>query len=71
MEAALYSASTRGLNDFSDLIHEVRGRVVLDALDAGIGDNIRGLDEGGVGAAAYADAAGVYLALAVSKLSRL
>ena len=57
------------LTTFSDLVQEARERVKQDALAAGMADDGLGLDAGGIGATAYADAVAVYLALAVSKLS--
>ena len=58
------------LTTFSDLTHEVRERVRLDALGAGLPDG-KSLAEGGTGAIAYADAVGVYCALATSKAADL
>ena len=55
------------LTTFSDLVQEARERVKQDALAAGMADDGLGLDAGGTGATAYADAVGVYLAFAVSK----
>ncbi len=57
------------LTTFSDLVPEAIARVRADALAAGMPDDSRGLDAGGQGATAYAEAVGVYLGLAVSKLS--
>jgi putative DNA methylase len=55
------------LTTFSDLVSETRERVKQDALAAGMSDAGTGLDLGGTGALAYAEAIGVYLALAVDK----
>ena len=55
------------LNTFADLVQEARERVCRDALAAGLPNDERGLDAGGSGAVAYAEAVGVYLAFAVSK----
>ena len=55
------------LTTFSDLVQEACERVKRDALAAGMADNGLGLDAGGTGATAYADAVGVYLAFALSK----
>ena len=55
------------LTTFSDLVREAREIVERDALTAGMGDNGLGLDVGGVGATAYADAVAMYLSFAVSK----
>lgn len=57
------------LTTYSDLVQEATARVREDALAAGMPDDGMGLDQGGTGATAYAQAVGVYLALAVSKLS--
>jgi putative DNA methylase len=57
------------LTTFSDLVQEVIVRVREDALAAGMADDGLGLDQGGLGATAYAQAAGVYLAFVVSSLS--
>ena len=50
------------LTTFSDLVQEARERVKQDALAAGMTDDGLGLDAGGTGATAYADAVAVYLA---------
>ena len=57
------------LATFSDLVTEARERVRGDASRAGMNDDGRGLQAGGVGATAYAEAVAVYLAFAISKLS--
>jgi putative DNA methylase len=57
------------LTTFSDLIQEARERVKCDALAAGRPDNSKPLRDGGTGTSAYADAVGVYLAFAISKLA--
>jgi putative DNA methylase len=57
------------LTTFSDLVPEAIARVRADALRAGIDDDGRGLDAGGNGISAYAEAVGVYLGMAVSKMS--
>jgi len=59
------------LTSFSDLVQEARNRVKRDALAAGLPDDDRGLDAGGTGAPAYADAVTVYLAMATSRWSDL
>ncbi len=53
------------LTTFSDLAGEARDKVLHDALAAGLPTGDR-LDNGGVGAEAYADAVATYLGLAVS-----
>ncbi|MGB4977261.1 MAG: hypothetical protein WBR35_11030, partial [Anaerolineae bacterium] len=55
------------LTTFSDLVQEARERVKRDALAAGLPDNGSSLAAGGTGAAAYADAVGVYLACGISR----
>ena len=56
------------LTTFSDLVEEARERVKQDAPAAGLADDEQGLDAGGTGATAYADAVAVYLALAVDRM---
>ena len=57
------------LTTFSDLVPEAIARVRADALAAGMADDGRGLDAGGNGATAYAQAVGVYLAFALDKVA--
>jgi putative DNA methylase len=57
------------LTTFSDLIKEAIERCLQDALKTQMADDGIGLDEGGAGATAYAQAVGVYLALAISRFS--
>jgi putative DNA methylase len=57
------------LTTFSDLVPEAIARVRADALAAGMPDDDRGLEEGGNGATAYAEAVGVYLAFSIDKAS--
>ena len=59
------------LNTFSDLIEEAMARVRCDATVAGLTDDNRSLRDGGIGATAYAEAVGVYLAFALSKQADL
>ena len=59
------------LTTFSDLVTEARARVERDAITAGVPDDNRPLRSGGTGAKAYAEAAGVYLAFALSKQADL
>lgn len=54
------------LTTLSELVSEARSKVLEDALAAGIAVGER-LEDGGVGAEAYADAVATYLALAVSR----
>ena len=53
------------LTTFSDLVGEAMERVRRDAVAAGLPDDDLRLRDGGAGAAAYADAVGLYLACAV------
>lgn len=56
------------LTTLSDLVDGVRERVLNDSISAGIAAG-EGLEEGGTGAAAYADAIATYVALAVSRMA--
>lgn len=56
------------LTTFSDLVGEARERVLHDALSTGTAEGER-LEEGGSGAAAYADAVATYLGIAVNRLT--
>src|SRR5713226_7140044 len=55
------------LTTFSDLVAASRERVLEDARKAGMADDGKGIDEGGIGVPAYADAVATYLAFAVDK----
>ena len=57
------------LTTFSDLVSEARERIRLDAVAAGLPDDRVPLRESGIGATAYAEAVGVYLAFAVDKVA--
>ena len=57
------------LTTFSDLVTETQERIRKDALAAGMDADDTGLDGGGTGAKAYAEAVGVYLGLGVSRLA--
>lgn len=59
------------LTTFSDLVPEVIDRARLDALAAGMENDGIGLDSGGNGATAYAEAVAIYLAMAISKVSNI
>lgn len=59
------------LTTFSDLVQEARERVKRDAVAAGMKDNEAGLNDGGTGAQAYADAVAVYLGFAISKVANI
>lgn len=57
------------LTTFSDLVQEAIEKCRQDALTAGLADDGTGLDAGGGGATAYAQAVGVYLGFAEDKCS--
>ena len=57
------------LTTFSDLIALVRERVEHDAITAGLRNGSKTLEGGGDGATAYADALGVYLAMAIDRMA--
>jgi putative DNA methylase len=57
------------LTTFSNLVQEASERVKQDALAAGMADDGLGLDAGGTGATAYADAVAVYLAFLVNQVA--
>ncbi len=59
------------LTTFSDLVPEAIARIRADALAAGMADDGRGLDAGGNGATAYAEAVGVYLGFANNKVANI
>jgi len=59
------------LTTFSDLVNEAIELCRLDAIKSGIADDGISLDEGGQGALAYAQAIGVYLAMATSRWTDL
>lgn len=55
------------LTTFSDLVIEAREKIRKDSISAGLSNDSKPLREGGIGARAYAEAVGVYLAFAVDK----
>lgn len=57
------------LTTFSDLVGEAIEKCRTDAINAGIPDDGVGLDAGGKGATAYAQAVGVYLGFAIDRMS--
>ena len=59
------------LMTFSNLVTEARARVERDAIVAGLPDDSTPLRDGGTAATAYAEAVGVYLAFAVSKMTNI
>jgi putative DNA methylase len=61
------SRQLTALTTFSDLVAQARDEVQRDAIRIGMSTGGLGLDGGGLGAAAYADAVATYLAFAVDK----
>lgn len=57
------------LDTFSDLVQEVRQKIIDDGTAAGLSDDDRPLREGGEGVVAYGDALATYLAFSVDKLA--
>ena len=57
------------LTTFSDLLPEVRERVIADAVSCGLGNDGVRFRDGGSGAIAYADAIVTYLAFVIDKLA--
>ena len=57
------------LTTFSKLVEEAQQRIHQDARAVTAAEVDRGLDEGGTGALAYAEAVGVYLAFALDKVA--
>ncbi len=57
------------LTTFSDLVGEARERVLADAIAAGMPDDGIGLEAGGTGATAYADAVATYLGFGLSRMT--
>ncbi|MCH7663572.1 MAG: DUF1156 domain-containing protein [Chloroflexi bacterium] len=55
------------LTTFSDLVNEVRSKVIEDAMNSGRPNDGVGIDAGGTNATAYGDALAVYLGMAVSR----
>jgi putative DNA methylase len=66
--AGLFTArQLAALSTLSEAIQQIRERICADAIRAGLPDDGVSLNDGGRGAAAYADAVSVYLAFALSK----
>jgi len=59
------------LNTFSELVTDSVVKCHKDALCAGMQGDGKGLDDGGSGALAYAQAVGVYLSFSVSKVANI
>lgn len=64
------SRQLMALATLSDLVTEAREKIRQDAITANMPDDGRGLEAGGTGASAYAEAISVYLATGVSQISR-
>ena len=59
------------LTTCTDLVQEAREQTRRDAFTVGVSDDGKVLRDGGVGATAYSEAVGVYLAFALSKVSNI
>jgi putative DNA methylase len=59
------------LTTFSDLVAVAREKIRNDACNLGPPGDDQGLDSGGTGATAYAEAVSVYLAFAISKIANI
>ncbi|GEE02651.1 hypothetical protein nbrc107696_30970 [Gordonia spumicola] len=57
------------LTTFSDLVGEAREIIARDALAAGLPSDTTRLDDGGLGAEAYADAVATFLGMAISRVT--
>ncbi len=57
------------MGTFTDLVHEMRDRVLADASNASIPDEAQGVNRGAKGTAPYADAIATYIAFAIDKLA--
>ncbi len=57
------------LTTFSDLVEKAREQALADAIKSGMRDDGKGIEGGGTGATAYADAVATYLGFGVSRMS--
>ncbi|MEV8468631.1 DUF1156 domain-containing protein [Fluviibacterium sp. DFM31] len=57
------------MNTFSDLVHQARSQIEVDALAAGLAADPTPLRDGGRGAKAYAEAVSIYLSFAIDRLA--
>ncbi len=57
------------MSTFSDLVSEVRQKIMSDAKTLNPSDGSKGLMENGVGAKAYAEAIAIYLSMGVSRMA--
>lgn len=55
------------LTTFSDLVQEARARAIADAVAAGLTDDGKGIEDGGIGATAYVDSVALLLAFAIDR----
>lgn len=55
------------LSTFAELVQKAINQVKKDARNAGLKEDEKGLEKGGIGASAYAEAIGTYLGLAVGR----
>ena len=58
-----------GLNEFADLVQEIRDKVEVDALAAELNNDTTSVLEGGTGTSAYAEAISLYLSFAVDRIA--
>jgi len=58
-----------GLNEFADLVQEVRDKIEVEALAADLRNDTMSVLEGGTGASAYSDAVSLYLSFAVDRIA--
>ena len=59
------------LTTFSDLVQEMRVKVIADGKASGMPEDGNNLNQGGLGATAYGEAVSVYLAFALDKMADL
>ncbi|MCA1427333.1 MULTISPECIES: DUF1156 domain-containing protein [unclassified Bradyrhizobium] len=58
-----------GLTTLSDLVHEARKQIILDAGGSEVSGDATSLDKGGCGATAYAHAVATYLAMVIDRMA--
>jgi putative DNA methylase len=63
------SRQLAAMETLSDLVKDVRTRILVDAQTAGMANDGQTLAEGGTGATAYADAAATFLTFAIDRLA--
>lgn len=57
------------LTSFSNLVGEMEGQILSDAVSSGMAADGVNLEQGGIGATAYANAVSIYLSFAISRLA--